>query len=108
MAIVLFLNLTFSALVCGLLLALVVRLLFRLNDAEDADGGGGDWRKRRPPPTTPWPPRPSGTGSSPTHPARDRSLRPIRAPPRTQALTPFGNAPTVSAAVSTRHKRGRD
>jgi hypothetical protein len=65
MAIALILIIALSALVCGLLLALVLSVLFWLDDRRDEGGGDGDdWRRRRTRPEPPRPPRPSGGGAS--------------------------------------------
>jgi hypothetical protein len=80
MAIALILTTTLAGLVTGLLLALVVKILFWLNDSDEGHGGGdgGDWRRRRTHPDPPRPPRPSGGGASMTHPPVD--LAPILSP----------------------------
>ena len=50
-------NVTFSVLVCGLLAAIVVLVLWLDHGEDDSGGGGGDgdddWRRRRTPPS--WP-----------------------------------------------------
>jgi hypothetical protein len=69
-AIALIVIIALSAVVCGSLLALVLSVLFWLDDRRDEggrDAGGGDgddWRRRRTRPEPPRPPRPSGRGAS--------------------------------------------
>jgi hypothetical protein len=86
MVIALISTVALSVLVIGLLLALIVRVLFFwFSDPEPEDGGddGDDWRRGRTRRGLPGPPRPSGGGTSLTHP--DAAMSPIRAPPRHQA-----------------------